>query len=95
MDIHTNKGFIGTDTFIYIASDGYGNFNTAAVTVIVHPFNPAPVSTNMTFDIETQNNLTGQLKATDQDDDDLTYKIIQYSTWNNKPLKQFKIHIST
>jgi len=45
-------GFVGNDTFTFKANDIYGDSNTAAISVIVHPFNHLPVSTDMNFDIE-------------------------------------------
>jgi hypothetical protein len=43
---------VGNDTFTFKANDIYGDSNTAAISVIVHPFNHLPVSTDMNFDIE-------------------------------------------
>jgi hypothetical protein len=68
-----NTGYYGNDSFSYIANDGYGNSNVATVNIMVHPFNHAPVSADMVFDIETNTTLSAQLKATDQDGDIVTY----------------------
>ena len=78
-----NNGFVGNDSFTYKSNDGYGNSNIATVNVVVHPFNHPPVSTDMVFDIETNTNLTGQLKATDQDGDPITYNILNTTSHGN------------
>ncbi len=78
-----HKGFVGNDSFTYKCNDGYGNSNIATVNVVVHPFNHAPVSADMMFDIETNTNLTGQLKATDQDGDPITYNILNTTSHGN------------
>ena len=70
------KGFTGNDSFTYLTNDIYGNSNTATVHMVVHPVNHAPVSANMYFDIETNNNLTAQLNATDADADPITYMLV-------------------
>ena len=77
------SSFVGNDSFTYTANDVYGNSNTATVNIIVHPLNHAPVSANMVFDIETNTNLTGQLKATDQDGDLITYNIVNNTSNGN------------
>ena len=59
----SNKNFTGNDSFTYKSNDIYGNSNIATVNVTVHPVNHAPVSNNLTFDIETNNNLTAELKS--------------------------------
>lgn len=68
-----NTGYYGNDSFSYMANDGYGDSNVATVHIIVHPFNHPPISANMVFDIETNNTLSAQLKATDQDGDPIIY----------------------
>ncbi len=71
-----SNGFVGNDSFNYIVSDIYGDSNETTVNVTVHPFNHPPISTNKTFDIETNNNLTDQLTATDADNDQISFNLI-------------------
>jgi hypothetical protein len=77
------NGFRGNDSFTFKANDVYGDSKTAIVHIIVHPVNHAPVSNNMLFDIETNNNLTAQMKATDPDADPLTYILINGTSNGN------------
>ena len=77
----SNKNFTGNDSFTYKSNDIYGDSNIATVKVNVHPVNHAPVSNNLTFDIETNNNLTGELKVTD-------------ARWRSNNLQFIKQHIS-
>jgi hypothetical protein len=77
------KGFAGNDSFEFIANDVYGDSNIAIVHIIVHPVNHAPVSTNMFFDIETNNKLTAQLKAIDKDGDSIIYNLLNSTSNGN------------
>ena len=82
-----NRGFVGNESFTYRANDLYGDSNTATVNITVHPFNHPPISSNMMFDIETNTNLTGQLKATDQDGDPITYTLLNNTSYGNITVK--------
>ena len=77
------QGFTGNDSFTYVANDVYDNSNTATVYVTVHPVNHAPVSANISFDIETNNNLTAQLKSIDADGDPITYMLVNSTSNGN------------
>ena len=79
----SNKNFTGNDSFTYKSNDIYGNSNIATVNVTVHPTNHAPVSNNLTFDIETNNNLTAELNVTDTDGDPVTYEILNSTSQGN------------
>ncbi len=80
-----NTTFSGNDLFTIIVSDGKGGSATTTVSVVVTPVNDSPEfddPTNPAFDITTKNyNITtpedtpisGAVKATDLDDDLLTY----------------------
>jgi VCBS repeat-containing protein len=78
-----NKNFTGNDSFTYKSNDIYGDSNIATVKVIVHPVNHPPVSNNLTFDTETNNNLTGALKVTDTDGDTVTCNIVNSTSHGN------------
>jgi hypothetical protein len=82
------KGYSGNDSFTYVASDIFGNSNTATIEVAVHPVNHPPVTANMNFDIEQSNNLTQQLQATDSDNDPLSYHIINSPSNGNITLNK-------
>jgi VCBS repeat-containing protein len=69
-------GFVGNDNFTVKANDVYGDSNIATIAVVIHPFNHLPVSADINFDIEQNNNLTGQLKSTDTDNNPITYNIV-------------------
>ena len=77
------NGFMGNDTFTYKTNDVYTDSNIATVNIQVHPVNHPPVSNNITFDIETNDNLTGQLKATDGDGDPVIYEIKNNTSQGN------------
>ena len=72
----SNKNFTGNDSFTYKTNDIYGDSNIATVKINVHQVNHAPISNNSTFDIEINNNLTAELKATDADGDPITYNLL-------------------
>jgi hypothetical protein len=78
-----NKDFIGNDSFTYMACDVYGYSNVATVQVNVHPSNHPPLSSNMTFDMETNTSFSNKLKADDIDGDNLTYILINNSLHGN------------
>jgi len=64
-----------------VASDRFGDSNTATVTV--HPVNVLLVSNNLIFDMETNTTLNGTLNATDANKDSITYKLINNASNGN------------
>jgi VCBS repeat-containing protein len=79
----SNNNFTGNDSFTYTSNDIFGNSNIATVNINVHPVNHPPVSNNLTFNIETNNNLTGILNVTDADGDPITYNLVNSTSQGN------------
>ena len=69
-----DHGFIGNDTFTYIAQDWKEKSNTGTVTIEVLDVNHAPVVQNMNLSMTMNKELKGIFKATDLDGDTLKYK---------------------
>ncbi len=78
-----NKNFTGNNSFTYKSNDIYGDSNIATVTVIVHPVNHPPISSNFTFDTEINNNLTSTLNVKDADGDLVTYNLLNSTLHGN------------
>ncbi len=70
-----NPNYNGKDSFSYTIQDKAGAKATASVDIDIAPVNDAPVAKeqNISTDEDTQKDIT--LKATDVDNDNLTYKI--------------------
>lgn len=76
-----NKDVVGTDTFTYVANDGYVDSNSATVTVTITNVNDAPVarfsgSLSVIEDIPK----SGQLAGSDIDGDALSFHLIAQAT---------------
>jgi hypothetical protein len=69
-------GFIGNDTFTYVAKDWKEKGNIATVHVNVHPVNHLPVTEDMNLRVAKNENITCKLLATDTDGDNLLYKLV-------------------
>ncbi|HSP84062.1 MAG TPA: Ig-like domain-containing protein, partial [Gillisia sp.] len=79
-----NPGFVGTDTFVYVANDGTVDSNNATVTItvtLVPPVNTAPVAVNDSY--TTPQNTTLNIPAagvlsndTDAENNSLTARLI-------------------
>ena len=73
-----NKSFVGSDQFTYNVNDGISDSNTATVNINVT--NTPPVAHNLTWIIPYDNwplyNIKGQLNGTDEDNDPLTYEVV-------------------
>jgi large repetitive protein len=81
-----NKNFIGTDTFTYNVNNGKTNSNTATVTINV--VNSAPIVQDMNFTVLHGKTYIGILNASDNDGDNLTYRILskpEHGTLNLNP----------
>ena len=74
----SNKNFVGTDSFTYNVNNGKTNSNTATVTINLT--NQAPITKNVNLNITHNTDYSGTLKATDADNDKLTYKIASNTT---------------
>jgi VCBS repeat-containing protein len=72
-------GFTGNDTFTYRAMDWKGNGNICTVMINIHPPNHLPEAENMTFRLAENENITGELLATDADGDNILYQIVNKS----------------
>ncbi|MBW7453468.1 CehA/McbA family metallohydrolase [Paenibacillus sepulcri] len=78
-----NPGITGTDTFTFIASDGEADSQETAVTVNIKEVpvsNQAPVAEGGTWSVAQGGSLLEKLKATDPDNDKLTYSIVANGT---------------
>jgi large repetitive protein len=64
-----NANFNGTDTIIYVISDGNGGTSTAAVTVTVTPVNDAPVAADDTASTNEDTPVTIGILSNDSDVD--------------------------
>ncbi|HIF9126841.1 TPA: Ig-like domain-containing protein, partial [Photobacterium damselae] len=69
-----NTDFNGEDSFTVVVDDGNGGTDTITVTVNVIPVNDAPVGEDVSAETQEETAVTGQLTATDVDDDNLTFK---------------------
>lgn len=69
-----NIGFIGTDSFTYMADDGINNSNIANVTIDV--INNPPVANNQTIYTNLNTQYNGKLNVIDKENDELMYDII-------------------
>jgi hypothetical protein len=70
----------GTTTFTFKANDGTVDSNTATVTVTVTRVNTAPVAENGTVTLEAGDSVTDDVVATDEDEDTLSYSIVDQPT---------------
>ena len=66
----------GVDSFTFQANDGFGNSNTATITINVAPINDAPVSQAGSLTTNEDTNGSGTLVAIDAELQLLTYSII-------------------
>ncbi|NVJ58804.1 MAG: tandem-95 repeat protein [Gammaproteobacteria bacterium] len=72
-----NPGFVGSDSFSFVANDGETDSNvaTASITVVEAPNNP-PVAEDLTLEVIEDENLDITVVATDIDGDPLTYRVV-------------------
>lgn len=69
-------GYSGSDSFIYIASDGQANSNESLVSITINAVDAAPVAENISAMTNEDTQVGINLMATDQDADPLTYTIV-------------------
>ena len=65
------------DVFTYTAFDGSLYSQPALILISITPVNDIPIAENIQVDLEGPNSITIELKATDKDEDDLLFEIIQ------------------
>ncbi len=63
----------GTDSFTFTANDGWYDASAATVAIEVRPVNDAPVLADMQVTTLRQTPVSGQVAATDAEDDDVTF----------------------
>ncbi|WP_196138219.1 Ig-like domain-containing protein [Aliikangiella sp. G2MR2-5] len=74
-----NAGFVGTDTFSFLANDGTDDSNIATVSIQVNPAaNTAPTIEPATHELPQFSSLEFIVDAFDADGDPLTYIIVDY-----------------
>ncbi len=77
-----DEDYHGTDSFTYLATDGYANSTAATVTITVEPINDVPVAQDDSYDAVNSTTLTvstadGVLdNDSDDDDDTLTASVV-------------------
>ncbi|NVJ49018.1 MAG: tandem-95 repeat protein, partial [Gammaproteobacteria bacterium] len=72
-----NPGFIGDDSFSFLANDGQINSNIALASITVSPLpNNPPVAEDLELQVTTGNDLDLTVIASDLDDDPLSYVIV-------------------
>ncbi len=70
------KDYFGEEHFTFRAFDGTTYSNTATVSITVTSVNDAPVAQNIAVSLDEGQTLIGILKATDVEDDAITYSIV-------------------
>lgn len=70
-----NADFNGTDSFTYGVSDGLGGTTTGIYTVSIAPANDAPTANVETGSGDEDDTITGQIVASDIDNDPLSYAL--------------------
>lgn len=68
--------YSGLDEFTYTITDKHGNTNAATVKLIVRPINDPPVAQDQDLSVNRNASLNITFAATDPDDTDLTYKVV-------------------
>lgn len=71
-----NPGFVGSDSFLFYASDGRSSSWISTVSITVNAVNHAPVAQGQTLALDEDNYKTIALRATDFENSPLTYSIV-------------------
>jgi subtilisin family serine protease len=71
-----NTNYFGLDEFTCTIADEHGNTNSALVQLIVRPLNDPPVADAQKLSVNKNASLNITFTATDPDDTDLTYKVV-------------------
>ncbi|MCR3922390.1 MAG: Ig-like domain-containing protein [Firmicutes bacterium] len=69
-------GFIGVDSFSFVANDGKVNSEPATVTINITPTNDPPQGTPNAFTVNAGETHSGAVNAADSDGDALTYSLV-------------------
>jgi hypothetical protein len=78
-----NIDYIGNDSFTYKANDGISDSNTAVVSIFVESVNDAPISNDITVELEENVTTNIILSAKDTEGDELTYSIATSPTFGS------------
>jgi len=70
-----NQYFYGSDTFLFAASDGQLTSQQSAIQIDVAHVNQPPISAAASYSVAENGTLSGQLHATDRDNDNITYVV--------------------
>ncbi|MGH1429384.1 MAG: Ig-like domain-containing protein, partial [Arenicella sp.] len=73
-------GFIGSDSFTFIANDGIDNSTEATIDILVQRVNAVPVANPQSLVLDEDSNLTITLAGSDANNDSLVYTIIDQPT---------------
>ncbi len=72
-----NSGFIGTDSFSYIAKNGHGSSNTAVVTInVIEPIDLSPVAEDLNIQVNQNTSVNIELIVTDPEGEEITYEYV-------------------
>ncbi|MBI2167559.1 MAG: tandem-95 repeat protein, partial [Candidatus Omnitrophica bacterium] len=69
--------FNGEDSFTVTVTDGVSTVGPVTVSITVNSVNDPPVLTNVTFEAEEGETVTGQVTATDIENDPLTFSLVE------------------
>jgi len=81
-------GFTGYDTFTYRVFDGLAYSNIASVRINVGAVNQPPTASDATVNTDEDTRLTGQVSASDPNDDTLTYTVPTPTLYGSLTLTQ-------
>jgi VCBS repeat-containing protein len=70
-----NENYFGQDSFVVTVTDSGGNSVNTNINLTINPINDAPVATNQDLSVAEDAQLTGQIGASDIDNDPLTYTL--------------------
>ena len=85
-----NPTYTGTDYFFYVANNGTSNSDQARVEIVVNDINLAPTAIDSSYTIYSNTSITFSLEASDVDNDNLTYNIIDSPSSGS--ISQFNIN---
>ena len=75
-----NKDATGSDSFTFKVNDGTADSNIATVTVTINSVNDPPTAAGSSITVDENQSVSGQLTASDSDDDPLTFSIVTNSS---------------
>lgn len=71
-----DPNYSGSDFFTYKASDGNSDSNVSLVTITINPLNDLPVANDSSISVAEDTFYTGNLTATDADNNNLIYSVV-------------------